>query len=201
MKIAVLDLGIGNLHSLAKAYSATGADVTVTTNIVQATGAELLALPGVGAFSAASASLGEVGRAAVRAALADGLPCIGVCLGMQLLFESSEEGDGPGLGVFEGGVVRLACQRTPHMGWSRLEPVSPSPTSRALPLPSAVYYAHSFACAPRDASLVVATTTVEGVTFPAIVRRDRIVGCQFHPEKSSRPGLALLAALVEAARC
>ncbi|MFO0547459.1 MAG: imidazole glycerol phosphate synthase subunit HisH [Polyangiaceae bacterium] len=200
MKLAILDLGIGNLHSLAKAYAAAGADVSVTTNIVKATSAELLALPGVGAFSAASASLGESGRVAVRAALAGGLPCIGVCLGMQLLFESSEEGDGAGLSVFEGHVVRLACKRTPHMGWSRLDAVAPSPAPRALPLPTAVYYAHSFACAPRDPSLVVATSTVEGVNFPAIVQRARVVGCQFHPEKSSRPGLALLAALVEAVR-
>jgi glutamine amidotransferase len=110
---------------------------------------------------------------------------------MQLLFERSEEGPGEGLGVFSGGVTRLATPRTPHMGWSPVAPVSGAP---AWPWPSAVYYAHSFACRAADLSAVVATTTLDGDTFPAVVRRGRILGFQFHPEKSSAQGLELLGA-------
>lgn len=194
MRVALLDLGVGNLHSLEKALvAATGtAVVAVEAEANRAVDTDLLVLPGVGAFSPAAARLAPYREHFARA-LAAGLPCIGICLGMQLLFESSEEGDGEGLGLFAGRVTKLRSPRTPHMGWSPIRPAEGGPD---WPWPAAVYYAHSFACRAGDPRDVVATTSLEGDTFPALVRRGNVVGCQFHPEKSSREGVALLGAIV-----
>jgi glutamine amidotransferase len=115
---------------------------------------------------------------------------------MQLLFEASDEGDGEGLGLIRGRVTRLATTRIPHMGWSPIEPIEPDEwASAGRPCPSAVYYAHSFACRPIDSAVVLATTTIDGDRFPAIVRAKRAIGCQFHPEKSSDEGVRLLGVL------
>lgn len=194
MRVALLDLGVGNLHSLEKALVAASGDATVEveTEASRALGADLVVLPGVGAFSPAAARLAPF-RRELAGAIASGLPCIGICLGMQLLFDASDEGEGEGLGVFAGRVTRLKTPRTPHMGWS---PIVPDAGAPAWPWPSSVYYAHSFACRAVDARDVVATTTLEGDTFPAVVRKHRAVGCQFHPEKSSREGVALLGAIL-----
>ncbi len=190
MKVVLLDLGVGNLHSLEKALLAClpGAEVSADARVEQAIAADLLVLPGVGAFAPAAARLAP-DLLTLRAALDRGQPCLGICLGMQLLFESSEEGPGEGIGVMRGPVTRLAAKRLPHMGWSRLDPRQP------LELPESVYFAHSFACRPSDPSVVCATSTIEGDTFPAIVRHRSVVGAQFHPEKSSRQGVELLGRL------
>lgn len=192
MKIALLDLGVGNLHSLEKAFdrAVPGAHVEVVSDPRLAVQADLLVLPGVGGWGALSL---EAAGPLLREALQAGLPCLGVCLGMQMLFERSEEAPGPGIGFLPGEVTRLRCQRRPHMGWSLL---SSTLEARELPLPDAVYYAHSYACRPAGDVRVLATTTVEGDTFPAIVERARTIGVQFHPEKSSGAGVALLGALV-----
>ncbi|MBL9025718.1 MAG: imidazole glycerol phosphate synthase subunit HisH [Myxococcales bacterium] len=193
MRITLLDLGVGNLHSLEKALAAaTNAEVVVETDVSRALDGELVVLPGVGAFTPAATRLASF-RGEIRKALADGFPCIGVCLGMQLLFESSEEGEGDGIGLVPGRVTKLATARTPHMGWS---PVRPAPHAPAWPWPRAVYYAHSFACRAERQEDVLATTTLEGDTFPAVVRHANTVGCQFHPEKSSAEGVALLGTIV-----
>ena len=117
MIATVFDYGAGNLHSLGKALAAGGARVRFETDPVRALETDVLVLPGVGAFATAAERLGP-GRARMRAAIAGGLPCLGVCLGMQLLFESSEEGPGEGLSVFGGRVGRLAARRVPHIGWN-----------------------------------------------------------------------------------
>jgi glutamine amidotransferase len=189
VKVRLLDLGIGNLHSLAKAFAAAlpEASVDASTDVQEALAADLVVLPGVGGWGAID--LAER-RAPLRDALEAGKPCIGVCLGMQLLFESSEEAAGEGLGFFAGPVTRLAARRTPHMGWSHLER-----GQLDVPLPEAVYYAHSFACRPTEEGVVLATSTVEEDRFAAMVRKKQTIGCQFHPEKSSRPGVELLGAL------
>ena len=196
MKIAIFDYGAGNLHSLAKALARTGHVVIVETNPLRAIEADLLVLPGVGAFQTAAAKIAPA-RERMRDALRDGLPAIGVCLGMQLLFEDSEEGPGAGIGLLEGRVTRLRAERVPHIGWNSLEQTTDPAFARA-PLDVA-YYAHGYVCRPESEDVVTAWTTAGGDRFPAAVRQGRTAGVQFHPEKSSRAGVDLLAALVEEA--
>jgi glutamine amidotransferase len=189
MRITIFDYGAGNLHSLAKALHGDGRDVRFETDARSATDTDLLVLPGVGAFEPAAAAL-ESGRLAMRDAITAGLPCLGICLGMQLMFDSSEEGSGAGLGVFSGGVTRLHTPRTPQIGWNSIDDASDSlfQDSRL----STAYYANSFVCRPNDASIVSAWSTHEGDRFPAAVRAGNTLGVQFHPEKSSAPGLAFV---------
>lgn len=189
MIATILDYGAGNLHSLAKAVGGDGVTVRVDANPTRAIETDLLVLPGVGAFPFAAAHLSS-SRELVRRAIAGGLPTIGICLGMQLLFSASEEGPGDGLGVFDGPVTRLDAKRLPHIGWNAVE------ESADLSGLSMAYFANSFACRPSDASVVTAWTAHENDRFPAIVRRDAVCGMQFHPEKSSTPGVALLRAMI-----
>jgi glutamine amidotransferase len=198
MNVTLLDHGAGNLHSLAKALEAGGARVRIAADPRAALAADALVLPGVGAFGAAAARVGPA-REALRDALDRGLPCLAVCLGMQLLFEASDEGPGEGLGVLAGRVTRLRAARVPQIGWNALEEAR-DPLFEAASLRDA-YYANSFACRPRDPAAVIAWSEHEGDRFAAAVRRGRTVGVQFHPEKSSRAGLAFVRAwLAEAAR-
>ena len=191
MIATVFDYGAGNLHSLGKAIAAAGMTVRVEPDPLRAADAELLVLPGVGAFAAAASRMAP-GLAALSAALRAGLPCVGICLGMQLLFESSEEGPGAGLGVFRGRVTRLAARRVPQIGWNTLDDARDDAFTRA-PLVT-VYYANSYVCRPGDTSQAIAWSTHEGDRFAAAVRHERVIGVQFHPEKSSRAGLGFLAA-------
>ncbi|NUO64595.1 MAG: imidazole glycerol phosphate synthase subunit HisH [Gemmatimonadaceae bacterium] len=192
----MFDYGAGNLHSLGKALAETGHDVRVETDPRRAVETDLLVLPGVGAFQLAAARMAS-GREEMRAALESGLPAIGICLGMQLLFDESEEGEGRGLGVIPGRVERIRSPRVPHIGWNGVEPVDEGAFARAGL--EVAYYAHSFVCRPEDERVVTAWTTEGDDRFPAAVRKDRIAGVQFHPEKSSREGVALLAEMVREA--
>jgi glutamine amidotransferase len=193
MHIALFDYGAGNLHSLGKALAETGHAISVETDPLRAIRADMLVLPGVGAFQPAAERLAPA-LAATRAAIDAGLPTIGVCLGMQLLFDESDEGPGRGLGVIPGRVERIQSPRIPHIGWNTVEPVAGSAIA-AGPLDVA-YFAHSYVCRPRDESVVTAWTTEGRDRFPAAVRAGSATGVQFHPEKSSREGVSLLAALV-----
>jgi glutamine amidotransferase len=150
-------------------------------------------LPGVGAFPPAAALLAEA-REAIRARLLAGSPCLGICLGMQLLLDESEEGPGDGLGVIPGRVVRLESPRVPHMGWNRIEGEDALLAGSGL---QTAYYAHSFVCRPVNPAVVRATTEHAGVRFPAMIRSGGMVGVQFHPEKSGAPGLAFLTAVLQ----
>jgi glutamine amidotransferase len=197
VRVAVLDYGIGNLHSLTKALGRSGAQVAIVPDPAVAVRADALVLPGVGAFGAAASVLAPA-LDIVRRALGRGLPCLGICLGMQLLFERSDEGEGEGLGVIPGHVSRLKAERVPQIGWNEIEDAT-DPLVSAAQLDVA-YYANGYACRPRSSHLITAWSTHEGDRFPSIVRRDRIVGVQFHPEKSSAPGLRLLRAFVHGAR-
>jgi glutamine amidotransferase len=196
MRVTILDYGAGNLHSLAKALADGPSCVHVETDPIGAANCDLLVLPGVGAFGHAAARLAP-GRDVLRDAIRGGLPCVGICLGMQLLFDGSDEGTGAGLGVIEGRVTRVRARRVPHIGWSAIEDVSDTAFERA-PLDIA-YYANGFACRPTRADVVRAWTSHDGDRFPAMVREGSAVGVQFHPEKSSRAGVAFLRALVEKA--
>ena len=199
MKATIFDYGAGNLHSLAKALSGSGAEVGIEPDPLRAIDTDLLVLPGVGAFAAAAASLAP-GRKQMRAALDSGLPCVGICLGMQLLFDASEEGPGEGLGILPGQVTKLRARRIPQIGWNTLEEAS-DPLFERAPLPIA-YFANGYACRPEEPGCVTAWSTHEGDRFPAAVRRGSVLGVQFHPEKSSSAGVRFLGAfLEEVARC
>jgi imidazole glycerol-phosphate synthase subunit HisH len=196
MRVTIFDYGAGNLHSLAKAIERGGVDVRVETDPVRAVDTDALVLPGVGAFGAAAERLAP-GRTAMRDAVAHGLPAIGICLGMQLLFDGSDEGDGAGLGLISGRVSRLRAQRVPQIGWNTIER-SDDPLLREAPVHTA-YYANSYVCEPDDPACVHAWSTHAGSSFPAMVRDGRTVGVQFHPEKSSRPGVDFIQAFLREA--
>lgn len=189
MRVTLLDYGMGNLHSLAKAAAAPGVEMRIESAPARALDTDVLLLPGVGAFGAAAERLAPA-RETIRDALARGLPCLGICLGMQLLMESSEEGDGLGLGLIPGRVRRLRAQRLPQIGWNTLEGATEA-AFEASGL-SSVYYANGFVIEPADAAAVVAWSTHEQDRFPAAIRAGRTLGVQFHPEKSSSPGVAFV---------
>lgn len=189
MIITLFDYGAGNLHSLAKALETPGATVRVEADPVRALDTDLLVLPGVGAFASAAARLAP-GRESMRDALRDGLPCIGICLGMQLLLDGSEEGGGAGLGVVPGRVERLRARRVPQIGWNALEDARDERLADAGL--EVAYYANSYVCRPADEAVVTAWSTHEGDRFAAAVRAGNTTGVQFHPEKSSAAGVAFL---------
>jgi len=197
MRITLFDYGAGNLHSLAKALAVPHADVRTETDPVRAVDTDLLVLPGVGAFASAAERLAP-GRETMRDALQRGLPCVGICLGMQLLFDGSEEGPGEGLGVVSGPVTRLRTRRAPQIGWNSVDEAR-DPLFDAAPVDTA-YYANGYVCRPTDERPVIAWSTHEDDRFPAAVRVRRTVGVQFHPEKSSAAGVHWLRTLVEEAR-
>ncbi|MGQ0814525.1 MAG: imidazole glycerol phosphate synthase subunit HisH [Gemmatimonadota bacterium] len=197
MRVAIFDYATGNLHSLAKAFERAGASVSVACDASEALKADALVLPGVGAFGPAAENLG-VNAEEIGQALASGFPCLGVCLGMQLLFETSEEGVGSGLGVMRGHVRRLKTQRIPHMGWNHVE-VNGDPLFENLAAPTG-YYANSFVVEPADADTVIAWSEYERERFPAAVRCKNIWGVQFHPEKSGAQGLQLVRNFLAAVR-
>ena len=200
MLITLFDYQAGNLHSLAKAIEASGATVRVEPDPARAVrDTDALVLPGVGAFTQAADRIAP-GREAMRDALLAGLPTLGICLGMQLLFDASDEGPGAGLSLLPGRVTRLAARRVPQIGWNVIDPVTTSggidPLLAASGLRT-VYYANSFVCRPRAAdAAVLAWSEHDGDRFPAAVRIGSTVGVQFHPEKSSGPGVAFVGAWV-----
>jgi glutamine amidotransferase len=198
MNVTIFDYGAGNLHSLAKALEGPDAQVRIEVDAARAVETDVLVLPGVGAFGAAVERLAP-GRDAMRAAILGGLPTIGICLGMQLLFDDSEEGGGAGLGVVPGRVTRLHAVRVPQIGWNSVEAVVDDPLFAANPLRMA-YFANSYVCRPADTGVVTAWTEHEGDRFAAAVRAGRTVGVQFHPEKSSTDGVRFLRAFLDDAR-
>jgi len=197
MQVTILDYGAGNLHSLAKTLAGPNRSVRVERDAGAAVrDTDVLVLPGVGAFAPAAASLAS-GRTALRAAILSGMPTLGICLGMQLLFDESDEGDGAGLGVIAGRVTRIRASRLPQMGWN-----SVADRTDALFATSALdiaYYANSFACRAADDRVVTAWSTHDADRFPAAVRVGACVGVQFHPEKSSAPGVRFIEAFLASA--
>lgn len=201
-RLVVVDYGMGNLASVAKALERAGAAVTVSDAPAAVRAAGAVVLPGVGAFRDAMARLDASGLgAAVVERIAAGTPFLGVCLGLQLLFESSAEGGRlPGLAVLSGAVERLQTGlKVPHIGWNTLE-WQPAGAAMAagLPDPAAVYFVHSYAAVPGDPAVVAALTDYGG-RHVAAVARDNVWAVQFHPEKSSAVGLRLLRNFVSVA--
>jgi len=194
-RLAIFDYGAGNLHSLVKAISADNRQVSVETDIRAAAKADVLVLPGVGAFGAAAAAMHNQ-QSYLRSALSDGLPCLGICLGMQLLFDLSEEGSGDGVGFIAGKVTRLRTSKVPHMGWNDIE-WRETEFNGKIPRLQTAYFANAFVCEPDDESPILAWTTHENARFASVVRSANTVGVQFHPEKSSSAGRAFVDAVIE----
>jgi glutamine amidotransferase len=196
VEIAVVDYGMGNRRSVEKAFERIGANVTVTNDHDRLRAAAGLVVPGVGAFPRGMASLRELGLdELLRERLAQGVPVLGICLGMQLAFERSTELDGAtGLGLIAGEVHRLdhGTLKLPHIGWNEVSFTSSSPFTEGLPERCAFYHVHSFAPAPTDSRDILGTA-VYGAPFASVVAREGFYGVQFHPEKSSAAGLRLLA--------
>lgn len=184
------------MHSLAKVVTRGGVTATIETNLRVAALADALILPGVGAFGSAVQSVHHDRDYAI-AAIADGLPVLGICLGMQLLFDESEEGAGRGLGVIPGRVRKLRSGRVPQIGWNELESVDDRLFEKTHL--ATAYFANSFVCDPSDEGTAIAWATHDDDRFVAAVRSGRIVGVQFHPEKSSVEGVAFVQAFLEEA--
>jgi glutamine amidotransferase len=192
--IALVDYGVGNLHSAAKALDRAGADVRVVTTVADAgLGAAGLVVPGVGAYGACLQGLGTVGGpAAVADWLAGGRPLLGICVGMQLLFQASEEGPvADGVGALHGKIRRLGGGvKIPHIGWNQVTVRPGSRLFAGLPDGTRFYFVHSYA--PEADGEAVAAVCDHGGRFAAAVESGNLFGTQFHPEKSGHAGLALL---------
>ena len=193
--VAVLDYGSGNLHSVSRALAHVGADVRVVDQPEDVAGDAVL-IPGVGHFGQCARALRAAGfEAPIRSAVSDGRPVIGVCVGMQILFEASEEDDEPGLGILPGVVRRLPeTVRVPHMGWNTVSWAGRRhPFVADIPDQTSFYFVHSYA---PDLGADAVGATEHGRTFAAVVARGTVFATQFHPEKSGDAGLQLYANIV-----
>lgn len=191
VRISIADYGVGNLHSIRKALELCGSTPTIVKDMGTLLDSDCIVFPGVGAFSRTMEKLIPFKEQIVEK-LEDGTPCLGVCIGAQILFEGSEEGDSPGLGLFRGRVVRLDAEKIPHMGWNQVDSgdaLFDSIESRYF------YFAHSFHGSPSE-DIVVGTTDYF-VEFPSTFRKRNVIGTQFHPEKSSTSGLRFLRNFVD----
>lgn len=195
--IAIIDYGMGNLRSVQKAFEKVGHSATVTSDPHEVRRADRVILPGVGAFADAASELKRtgLGEAFVEAVRA-GKPCLGVCLGLQLLFDVSEEdGEHQGLGLIPGRIVRFASQpslKIPHMGWNELAIRRDVPLLEGVGENPSVYFVHSYYASPANRSDVIAESDYPG-PFASMVGRDNLIACQFHPEKSQAVGLRMYA--------
>ncbi len=199
--IAIIDYGAGNLRSVQKACEVLGAKAVITSNPQEIINADHVILPGVGAFGDCMHSLNSTGLTqVVRQVALSGKPFLGICLGMQLLFDSSEESPGvEGLGIFPGKIVRIPKQegfKIPHMGWNSLDFTKESPLFANLSEQPFVYFVHSFYAEPEDRNIVAATTQYCG-SLPVAISHKNIFATQFHPEKSGDVGLAILKNFIE----
>ena len=199
MTIAVVDYGIGNLGSVMKAFRHLDVPAVLTGDVAELRRADVLVLPGDGAFASTMAEIEGRGLVPVlREAVAQGRTLLGICIGMQLLFEESEEhGRHRGLALLPGRVRRLEGDLpVPHMGWNQLHPTRPHPMLDGIADGAHVYFVHSYWC--DAAPEVVLAETDYGARFPAIVGKGNVIGVQFHPEKSQQVGLHLMANFVRA---
>ena len=196
--IAVVDYKKGNLLSVERGLRAAGADARITDDAAEIVAADAIVLPGVGAFADAAATMDELGQTEViRRRIAEGVPFLGICLGEQLLFEGSEEAPGvKGLGFFKGQVKKIVTPfKIPHMGWNQIQVVNPSPLLTEAD-GQYVYFVHSYHAVPEDPSIITAVCDY-GAQITASVGKGSVQAFQFHPEKSSFAGLAMLKAFKE----
>lgn len=196
IKITMIDYGASNIRSAQKAFEFIGAEVELTSDPAAVARGRKLVLPGVGAFGSGIGALRARGlEEPIQAAVARGVPLLGICVGMQFLFSSSDEmGSHTGLGLIPGHVTRFSGGgnlKVPHMGWNGLEFAADHPLLAGIAQGDHAYFVHSYYCAPLDSAQVVATAVYER-PFAAIVHRENVYGLQFHPEKSQRVGLQIL---------
>lgn len=194
--IRIVDYGMGNLRSVQKAFEKLGVAAEIVTSPEQVSSAEKLVLPGVGAFRDAIHELERLKLVGpIREHLRQDKPFLGICLGLQLLFDVSfEDGEWKGLGVLAGDVVRFPPSpdlKVPHMGWNTLELTRPSPLLQGVPADASVYFVHSYYVRPKDESVIAARTNY-GISFTSMIARGSLFATQFHPEKSQKVGLKLL---------
>lgn len=192
MRVAVADYGVGNLHSISKGLEKAGASAEVVSDMKGLLDADCIVFPGVGAFGAAMESLRPV-MPELRKRINAGVPTLGVCLGMQILFDRSEESEGGGLSIIRGDVRKLRAGRIPQMGWNDVT-WTDDPLFDQVSAGSQFYFANSYVCRPTED--VEIASTVYGEEFPSAVRDGNVVGVQFHPEKSGPPGLKILSNFV-----
>lgn len=198
-RISVIDYGVGNIFSMVNALKKVGANVEVANNPYEIYSSDGIVLPGVGNFGAAALNLDTL-RESIIQAIDDGTPLLGSCLGMQLMFENSEESEGEGLGLFKGKIRKFHGDvKIPHMGWNTIIANHESPLLNGIPDGSYFYFVHSYYPDPLDKHDILAKT-VYGKSFASIIQRKRIYGCQFHPEKSGKIGGILLKNFLEIIR-
>ena len=187
----IFDYGVGNLLSLKTALEKAGLTTSIGTNAKDLAKADAIALPGVGSFTAASGKLDAV-KETLQTKINEGTPLLGICLGLQLFFETSQEGPGTGLALFKGKNMQLPNNvKVPHMGWNTLNMVKPNELFEGIAEDTYVYFVHSLYPVPKDKS-IVCTTTEYGTTFTSAVASKNIYGTQFHPEKSGDVGIKIL---------
>ncbi len=203
--IAVVDYGMGNLRSVQKGFEKMGFDARVVSTAAEVDNARGVVLPGVGAFRDCMQNLDRLGLIEpVKRSIFKGKPFLGICLGLQVLFAQSEEfGYSEGMGVFPGRVVRFSSEmadpddpeapalKVPHMGWNQVVKKQDVPALKGIDAGAYFYFVHSYYVAPEDRK-VAATATDYGIEFVSSVARDNVFACQFHPEKSQKPGLRIL---------
>jgi len=193
-RLAIIDYGVGNLRSVEKAFTATGCEAVVSSDERVLRSAERLVLPGVGAFGSCMKALRQRGfDSLVKERAAAGTPLLGICVGMQMLFELSEEfGTTEGLGLLPGRVRRFETDLVvPQVGWNRIRQKQKHALFEGVADGSFCYFVHSFHCEPRNADSIVGETEY-GVKYASVVARNNICGVQFHPEKSQHVGLQML---------
>jgi glutamine amidotransferase len=203
--IAVIDYDMGNLHSACKGLEKAGATTTITDSAKVIAEADAVVLPGVGSFDPAMQHLRSRNlEAPIESAIASGKPFLGICLGLQILFDGSEEGEEPGLGIISGKVRRFRSEpdiSIPHMGWNRLELTQTElPLWQQLPSNPYVYFVHSYYVDPVDTSVCAAMVTHGTQKVTAAIARDNLMAVQFHPEKSADNGLQILSNFVSLIR-
>jgi imidazole glycerol-phosphate synthase subunit HisH len=190
MKISIVDYGIGNLHSIRKALEKAGAKTELVADMGLLESSECIVFPGVGAFGEAMKKLEPV-RKTIRSKLDGGAPAMGICLGMQILLDESEESPQRGLGFVAGSVVKFNEGRIPQMGWNDVTFDSDEPVFEGVRSGTQFYYANSYVCLPAE-DRTIAETTYGRTKFPSGMRKKNVFGFQFHPEKSSTAGLRVL---------
>jgi glutamine amidotransferase len=198
--IAIIDYGMGNLYSIKNAFEKTGADVRIATDSNEFKDADGVVIPGVGAFDSAMKNISPIKRD-ILDIIDSGTPFMGICLGMQVLFDKSEEGKAPGLGVLSGSVVKLPKKvLSPQIGWNELKIKKHISLLDGISDGDFFYFVHSYYCAPKDKP-VIAASVEYGTDITAIIAQDNVCGLQFHPEKSGPKGLSILENFVGGVKC
>lgn len=203
MKLVIVDYGVGNFRNVQKAFQAVGADADITESAQAVRDAGAVVLPGVGAFGDAIDNLRQRGLdQPVLDALRAGKPLFGICVGLQLMFDASEEmGQHTGLGIFPGKIGRFPLSHlpVPHMGWNQIHPVQPHPLLQNIDDGDFAYFAHSYYAQAENPAHVIATTDY-GLDYASVVARENVCAIQFHPEKSQQVGLQILKNFVKLAQ-